>query len=273
MELRNASFLGAVPIRQVGYRPVHAATPRLGQGPWVEVRPDIKIESPKIAPVINLELGGLPLSIGLFAGSALAFYLRRQLPQGFPQTAALVGGAVLAAGGIINLLLPKAQAAEAAKAQAQVPGAPSPIQLPAPVVPGGAGPAGPQSYSPSNTMAFENVTGRIVTPADFATVNIGWFKKSYPVRVQFLNSAQVPVTFELELTADEEPAPFGNPVTSTLPVQVSLGPGQVKDVDVDMPIGDWGTLVEYSDVILTARKRRAPGEAAQLVDTRSFVLE
>jgi hypothetical protein len=122
-------------------------------------------------------------------------------------------------------------------------------------------------------MAFENVTGRISSPADFSTVDVPFYRSSYPVRVQLMNGAQVPVTFELELTAEEDPAPVGGHVTSALPIQVSLGPGQVKDVDVVMPIADWGSFVDYSDVVLTARKRRVPGESAQLLDTRSFVLE
>lgn len=266
------SFLGAVPMRRPAYRPAYAPRPRLAQGsPWIEVRPEIKIESPKIAPVINLELGGLPLSLGLFAGSGLVFLLRPQLPEGWPKTVALVAGAGLAVAGITNLVLPKAKAAEAKPSTPQ--GLPGGAPLPAPAAPGEAGPAGPQSYSASNAMAFGNVTGRIVSPADFSTVNIGWFKKSYPVRVQFLNSAQVPVTFELELTAEEDPSPIGEHASIVHPVQVSLAPGQVKDVDVSMPIADWGKLVLYSNVILTARKRRVPGEEAQLIDMRSFVLK
>jgi hypothetical protein len=268
--LGNRAFLGAVDLRP--YRPVHAGK-HVGQsGPFVEVRPNINIESPKIAPVINVELGGLPLSIGLFAGSALTFYLKSHLPEGWPRTTALVTGAALAALGITNLMVPKARASEAQKTSPAAP--PGPAPMPAPSAPGGAAAASsPQAYSASNAMAFENVTGRIVHPAEYSTIGVGWFKKSYPVRVQLMNSSSVPVTFELELTADEDPAPVGDPVVSSLPVQVSIDAGQVKDVDVEMPIADWGNLVDYSDVILTARKRRVPGEPAQMIDMRSFVLE
>lgn len=266
--LENRAFLRAVQLRP--YQPVHARK-ELGQAPWIDVRPEIKIESPKIAPVINIELGGLPLSIGLFAGSALSFYMKEHLPEGWPKTAALVVGAGLAAFGITNLMLPKAKASDATKAPGSSP--PAPAQMPASSAPGGAAVTSPQAYSASNAMAFENVTGRIVHPGESSTVTIGWFRKSYPVRVQLMNAAQVPVTFELELIAEEDPAPVGQHVVSTLPVQVSIGPGEVKDVDVDMPIADWGTLVDYSDIILTAKKRRVPGEASQLIDMRAFVLE
>jgi hypothetical protein len=258
-------FLGAVALGP--YRPVHSRRSVGQSAPWIDVRPDITIESPKIAPVINVELGGLPLSLGLFAGSALAFYLKQQLTKGWPSTAALVAGAGLAALGITNLLIPKAKASETV--QTPTSKGPAPLPSTSPLAPGA---GSPQSFSASNAMAFENVTGRIVHPADFSTVNVGWFKKSYPVRVQLMNSSQVPVTFELELTAEEDPAPVGKSVTSSLPVQVSIGAGQVKNVDVSMPIADWGALVVYSDVALTARKRRVPGESAQLIDSRSFVL-
>lgn len=268
--MRNQSFLSTVPMRGL-YRPVHATG--LAQAPWVSVNPNINIESPTIAPVLNIELGGLPLSLGLFAGSALSFLLRGQLQDGLPKTAALVVGAGLTVAGIANLILPKVKASD----KKAVPGAPAapagPAVAPTPVTPGSAGPAGPDSYSASNAMAFENVTGRIVSPADFATVDVPFWRSSYPVRVQFLNSASVPVTFELELTAEEDPAPFGSHARTSLPVQVSIPAGQVKDVDVTMPISAWDSLVDYVDVVLTAKKRRVPGETAQMIDFKSFVLE
>lgn len=242
--------------------------PFVGQAPWIEVRPDIKIEKPTIAPVINIELGGLPLSIGLFLGSGLTFLLRTALPEGWPKTVALVAGSGLAVAGIVNLALPKAEAA--APPSAPLPGAPqAPGPAPAPLAPGGA----PAPYSPSEAVAFDAVTGRISSPADFTTVDIGPFAKSYPVRVQLHNPSQAPVTFELELTADEDPSPVGSSMVASLPVQVSLGPGQVRDVDVAMPIVTWDTWVDYVDIVLTARKRRAPGESARMLDSRSFVIE
>lgn len=233
----------------------------------VEVRPDITIESPTIAPVINLEMGGLPLSIGLGMGSALTFLIRTALPQGWPQTVALVAGSGLAVAAVVNMVMPKA---EAAPAGPPPPGAPRPPGVaPVPLEPG----AVTRPYVPSTVAAFENVTGRIASPADFATIDIGWFATSYPVRVQLHNPSSVPVTFELELVAEEEPAPVGSPALSTLPVQVSMGPGEVKNVDVAMPIATWDTLVDYAEIILTARKRRAPGESAQRLDFKSFVVE
>jgi hypothetical protein len=230
---------------------------RIAQGPFVEVRPQIDVKAP-----ISIELGGLPLSIGLFAGSGLVFLVRTALPGGWPQTAALVGGSALAVAGVVNLVLPKAEA----KAPAAAPPAPS-----APVP--GAAPAGPPPFTPSEEHAFQNVTGRIASPADFSTVDIGPFAGSYPVRIQLYNPAQVVVTLELEFSAEEDPEPIGGTVTSSLPVQVTLPAGQVRDVDVNMPISSWGALVDYVDVVLTVRKRRRVGEPASLVDARSFVVE
>jgi len=261
-------MIGGVMLRPVALRgaswrmPMYH--PRMAQTPYVQVSPQVTIEKPTISTPINIELGGLPLSLGLFAGSGIVFLLRTALPKGWPQTAALVGGAALAVGGLVNLILPKKAAAPAPAA------APSYGPPPVPSAAGGAtgGPA--PSYTPPIESAFDGVTGRISSPTDFSTVDIQPWATNYPVRVQLQNPARVPVSFELELTGEEDPQPVGKSATSVLPVQVTLNPGEVRDVDLNMPIATWGALQSYVDIMLTARKRRAPGEAAQLVDQRSF---
>lgn len=262
--------MGGVMLRPVALRgaswrlPMYR--PRMAQAPYVQVSPQVTIEKPTISTPINIELGGLPLSLGLFAGSGVVFLIRSALPKGWPQTAALVGGAALATAGLVNLVLPK----KAAPAPA-APAAPTFGPAPAPSGAGG-GAFGPApSYKPPIESAFEGVTGRISSPGDFSTVDIQPWATSYPVRVQLDNSqASVPVTFELELTAEEDPQPVGKSAISTLPVQVTLNPREVRDVDLNMPIATWGTLQTYVDIALTARKRRSPGEPAQLIDQRSF---
>lgn len=251
-------------ISMKGYRPFKI---KLAQSPLVDLRPNINVESPKIAPVLNIELGGLPISLGLFAGSALAFYVKSQVKSDWQKTAALVAGAFLAIGGILNLVLPKLSAA----AQAPAPPAGTAPSA-APVAPGGAASAA-GSYTAPAPDAFGSITGRIVQPADFSTVDLWPWSSTYPVRIQLMNGSQAPATFELELTAEEDPAPIGAKAFSTLPVQVSLNPGEVKDIDVNMPIASWTSTADYVDVLITAKKRRAPGEAAQLIDMRSFVVE
>lgn len=243
--------------------------PFLGQAPWVSVNPQVTIEKPSITAPINIELGSLPLSIGFFAASGLAFLLRTALPDGWPQSVALIGGGGLAVAGVVNLVLPKAQAAAAAPA-AQVPGAPQAQGIPAaPLSPG-------QSvvpYAPAEEDAFGKVIGRIVSPANYSTLNISPVASSYPVRIQVQNKSSGPVTFEMELIGEEDPHPFGAEVVSSMPVQVSLGPNQIRDIDVSMPLSSWGALVFNADVRLTANKRRSPGEAAVMLDYKSFVLE
>lgn len=235
-----------------------------GLGQWVEIKPQVKVEAP-----VEIGLGSLPLSVGLFAGSGLVVLIRPALPKGWPQGAALVVGSGLAVAGIINLILPKAEAAGAYAPSK--PGAPAPSGPP-PSAPGRAAAEEAPAFTPSAITAFANVIGRIVSPGDFQTVDIGPFAKSYPVRVQLHNPSSSPVTFTLELSAEESPN-IGAETVSVLPVQVSLGPGQVRDIDVAMPISSWDALVDYVDVVLTAKKRRVPEEAPELLHSRSFVIE
>lgn len=247
----------SLPLRTVPFfKGWHPAVRRMGQ--LVEVRPEVKVEAP-----IKVELGGLPLTLGLFAGSAVAFLIRSGVPKGWPQTVATAAGALLALGGVGNLLFPKAATPTAVT--------PSPGGAPA-TLPGVTA-AASQGYAPSQEVAFGNVVGRIVSPADFSTVDIGPFASGYPVRLQLQNRAEVPVSFEIELTADEAPHPVGGELVSSLPIQMSLSANQIRDLDIVVPIGSWGALVDYVDVVLTAKKRRGPGEAAVLMDQRSFVVE
>lgn len=236
----------------------------IGQSsPWVEFKPqvtfnpDVNVQAP-----LNIELGGLPLSLGLFLGSGLAFFVRPQLSNGFPKTAALVAGLGLAAGGIANLLLPKKAKASAAPAPGQ----------PAPIVPPGT-PTGPSTatpYLPQSSDAFSEVTARVVSPSEASTIDLWPWQRSYPVKISIHNPSSSPATFMLELVGRETSQPDGNTYDTMLPQQVSIGAGQVRDYDISMPMSSWG---EYAEIDLDVYKRRVPGEAPERLASRFFVVE
>lgn len=240
--------------------------PAMGQiisfDPKVEFKPDVKVQAP-----IQIELGGLPLSIGLFLGSGLAFLVRSQLPQGGAQSVALFAGAGLAVGGIINLVMPKAHAAPVA--------AMPPSSIPTTTAP--SGPSGPIAAPPglevSQRYAFDQITGRVSYPGETETIDIWPTASSYPLTLQLHNAASIQVTFYVEIIADETPHPFGSQKRTTYPLQVTIGPGQNRDIPVNMPISTWDWAVDYVDVDLTIYKRRIPEEDPVRIASRYFVVE
>lgn len=243
---------------------------KMGQGlvtfdPKVDFRPDVKITTP-----INVELGGLPLSVGLFLGSGLSFLVRPQLPDGWPKTAALVLGAGLAVAGITNLVMPKAQAqaAPAAAAPGSVPTTTAPS---APSAPGG-GVSAPPGVAVSDQAIFDGVSGQVTYPGEGESINIWPFASSYPIRVQLYNPAAAPVTFYLQIVANESPLPFGNEARTTFPMQVTVGPAQTRDIDINMPITTWAWNVKYVDIALSVYKQRMAGENPVLMAQRYLVV-
>jgi hypothetical protein len=232
---------------------------RLGQA-FIDVKPQVSV--PISAP-ISIELGGLPLSIGFFAGSASVFLIRTALAKGWLKDVALVAGSLLAVGGVANLLMPKKAVAAPA-----VPAGPTPAPQGSP-----GAPVAQVPYSASETLAFGNIVGSVVSPLQGTTVNIGAFSSSYPVRAQFYNPTDGPVAFEAEIIAEETPVPFGDPKRSALPIQVSLGPREAKNYDVQMPIAAWGTFVDHTLVLMTLYKRRVTGEALEILDARQFTVD
>lgn len=233
------------------------APPRRRMGQLVEVSPEVKVEAP-----IQIELGTLPLSVGLFAGSALAFLVRSGLPKGWPQTVALVGGGALGAAGILNLVLPKAEATVPTRPSA----APS-------IVPPGGVPVVTRAYMPPSEDVFLAVTGRIASPSDLSTVNVGTGANSYPVRLQLQNPGSTPASFEALLVADENPS-IGTETRSSLPVQVTVPPGnEILEVDLEMPLTSWGFYVDTVEVNLNLFKRRMPGSTPERLDSRKFLID
>lgn len=258
-------------IRKAGlkYAPPVRLGQRMGQlvtfDPKVDFRPDVKVQAP-----INVELGGLPLSIGMFLGSGLSFLVRPQLPAGVPQTVALVLGAGLAVAGITNLILPKAQAAApAASTPTPVPG--STPTTTAPTAPGG-GVSAPAGVVPTEQAIFDGISGQVTYPGEAESVNIWPFASSYPIRVQVYNPSSVSATFYLQIVANEDPMPFGSAARTTFPMQVTVGPGQTRDIDINMPISTWAWNVKYVDIALAVYKQRMAGENPILMAQRYLVV-
>jgi hypothetical protein len=225
---------------------------RLGQ--FVQVSPQVKVEAP-----IQIELGGLPLSIGLFAGSGVTFLVRSGLPEGWPQTVATVFGAALAVGGAVNLLLPKAKAAPAAAAAPSVPGGGTAQMSP------------PLASTPEAVLA--GVSAQIIRPLESDTVNISPFTSMVPVVVRLSNPSTEQASFEVVLEALENPGPFGSQVTTQKPVRVALGPGETRDLETDITLASWGILVDFVDVRLSVYKRQFVGPTLILSDMVNFTVE
>lgn len=239
------------------YRPVHGS--RLGQ--LVQVSPDVRVEAP-----ISIELGSLPLSIGAFAGAGLAFLVRGSLKPGWGQTAATLVGAGLGIFGIINLVLPKT-------APATQPGV-TPVSYTPPTAPaGGVASETPQAFIPSAEEAFAQVNGKITFPSNYTEVDIWPTDRSYPVEIQLQNGSAAPVTFSAILRSREEPGPFGDMKESSLPVQVTLGPHEIQNIPVQMPIAAWEALTDYVVVDLDLYKQRVAGTDMVRLDSNTFTIE
>lgn len=232
----------------------------------VNVNPNVNLTAPINAP-INIDLGNLPLSVGLFVGSAVGFVAKGELPPGAWRTGATICSVGLAVVGVLNLFRKKAAPAPAAAA-------PAPARPPPPVatVDARGNQVTSQVVNVPTRAGFNAVSGRIVNPTDFSTVDLWSWQGSYPVKIQFQNGSNEAVDFMLELTGQESPAPFGDEATAAFTQQVTLGPGETKNVDVSMPTVTWGFSKTYVDVILTAKKRRSAGDEPVMLDYKSFVI-
>lgn len=253
------------------YRPM-AYRPRLAQ-PFIEVKPQVSvpINAPISAP-INIELGGLPLSIGLFAGAGLAFLIRGGVPDGWPKGVALFTGTGLAIAGIVNLVFPKKAAAPA----------PAPAAPAAPV-----GPPPPASgavsddqkaggFTPPSIPAFTRAQIEIVSPApDQEIAHSGTFlgigTSKIPVVLRLYNPTDESVTLNLELEWDEFPSVIGYNRGSnhgTKAFQVTLAPHEERNEPFPLPIvsSGWTSL----SVALSIYKKRTPEENRFLVINETF---
>lgn len=230
--------------------------------PKVDFRPEVQVP-------INVELGALPLSVGLFLGSGLAFLVRPQLPEGLPKTAAIILGAGLAVAGITNLMLPKAQATSPqAAAQSATPTTTAPT---APSAPGG-GVSAPPGVTLVDQSVFNGISGQVTYPAEGESVNIWALSSSYPIRVQLYNPSDTPATFYLQIVANESPLPMGSDARTTYPIQVTVGPAATRDIDINMPISTWAWNVKYVDIALAVYKQRMAADNPVLMAQRYLVV-
>lgn len=230
-----------VPYQQQ-YRHAH----RVGQ---IQINPNIQ------AP-INIGLGSLPLSLGLFAGSGMALLLGSQAPSIRPFTTVAAVG--LAGFGLINLLMPK--------------DAPAPAPSPGPgmVTPGAT--SGP--IAPTAETAFSGVSGRIISPGYGDTIDVPfWGTPQVPMRVRLTNPSPVDSTFDLVVASLEQPEPFGRQISNSQSQRVTIPAGETRDVDIAVGIVSWEALVDYVEVDVTVKKRRVEGGTPENLAGVMFVVE
>lgn len=234
---------------------------------FVQLNPKVSIDKPSISAPINIELGGLPLSIGLFAGSGLSFLARSGLPKGWPQTTAAIVGAILGVGGVVNLLIPR-QSSQGSTAAAPASG---------PVPPSGVTPGGEAApgFAPPSVPAFSRVQIELVSPASGQEIShtgtfLGIGSPKIPIQLRLQNPTSESVTFNLEFEWDESPAVLGynmSPSHGSKAFQVTLAPGEQRNETFELPQGSaWSTLA----VALALYKKRAPGENRFLVVNSTF---
>lgn len=233
------------PFQPIGYQP---SSPRPRQVGQISINP--RIEAP-----ITIELGALPLSIGLFASSGISFLVGSQVPSIAVVTTVL--GVGLAGFGVVNLFLPKKKPGDATPAIA-------------PVAPGSTSGALPKT----NEDAFSSVSGEIMAPADYETIDVSPIgQPKIPARLRLVNASAVVANFDLTLDIQEQPHPFGAAVGAQQTMRMSLGAGEARDFDIVIPLSSWDALVDYVDVDVTVRKRRFSGGDPALVDSVMFVVE
>jgi len=233
---------------------------RIGES-LVDVKPEINVK-PTIP--INIDLGGLPLSIGLFAASGLTFLIRGALPKGWPQTLTIIGGGGLAAAGVINLMLPKAKASAPAAPAAPPSGVKAAEERPA-------------GFAPPSVPAFSKVQFEMITPQpDQEIEHWGWLFSTdrIPVTVRLYNPTAEPVSFNLEFEWDEMPSLVGYSRESNhgaKAFQVTLGPNEQRNDVFELPVATGGFSTSLQ-VAMSVYKKRTPQENRFLLMTRTFVV-
>lgn len=212
--------------------------------------------NPNISAPINIGLGSLPLSLGLFAGSAMALLIGSQAPS--IRTLTTITSIGLAVFGALNLIVPKESPAPA--------GPPTT----AAVTPGQSSGA----IAPSAEEAFKGVDGRILSPGYGDTIDVSPFgTPSIPMRIRLTNKSNANASFDLMLFSEEDPHPFGAKVTNSQTMRVSLPPGETRDVDAAISISSWEALVDYVEVDVTVAKRRIDGGNKENLAGVLFVVE
>lgn len=237
-------------FRPFGYNPPKGGLPgnKMAQAPWVQVNPQIQ------AP-ISIGLGALPLSFGLFAGSAVSFLVGTQVPG--IRLITTIAGIGLAGAGVVNLFI----GGKAPAAATPTTGPVTPGQASAPI-------------APTLEEAFNAIDGRVISPQEGDTVNVQMFgTPKVPVRVRLSNSSPSPASFDLLFQVTEDPS-VGEILTSRQnAMRIDLGPGETRDIDTAISVNSWGTFVTTSNITVQVQKKRiAGGESVPLV-TRYFTVD
>lgn len=213
--------------------------------------------NPNIQAPINFNLGSLPLSLGLFAGSGMALLIGSQAPS--LRTLTTITSIALAGLGALNLIIPKETHAPA--------GPPTTTG----VTPGQS--SGP--IAPTAEEGFVAVDGRILSPSYGDTIDVSPIgTPSVPMRLRLTNkSPNADANFDLMITSDEQPAPFGGRVQNSQTMRVFLPKGETRDVDVSVGISSWEALTDYVEVDVTVAKRRIEGGNKENMAGVMFVVE
>ncbi len=238
-------------------RPVRLASPyrpaqhrvRIGQ---LNIDPNIDINAP-----VSINLGALPVTIGLFSASAVSFLIGTQVEGSKGVTSVL--GILLAAGGVANIFLGDSlKDGTAPNADPSLPGG------------GGVDVSPPIIDTPE--QVFAALDARVISPAEAAKVDIGFFAGSVPIRVRIDNPSDAPASFDLVLAYKEQPEPTGALLRSSETVRIDIGAGEKRDYDIDLPLNTWGTVTAYIELDLEILKRRTSGGDATRLDSRFFEL-
>jgi hypothetical protein len=211
--------------------------------------------NPNIQAPINIGLGSLPLSVGLFAGSGMALIIGSQVPS--IRTLTTIASIGLAGLGALNLIMPKTEGA-----------APAPTT--APVTPGQSSGA----IVATAEDAFKAVDGRILSPRYGDTIDVSPFgTPSVPMRVRITNqSSEADASFDLMVSSDEQPS-LGARVVNSQTMRVLLPRGETRDVDVSVAVSSWGVIVDNVVVDVTVSKRRISGGNKENLGGVMFVVE
>jgi len=265
---------GAVRISKQGFMP-SGATPRLrllGDAPrqHAPFRPapraslaQIVQVTPQVDAPINISLGSAPVVIGAFVGAGAAVAIGAAIPEA--RTFTTLAALGLAGFGVYNLLKRSPQGDAPIEGGGELPGSVS--------TPGG-GSAASAPIAASSEQLVAGISGRVISPAEFQTVDLSPFTSGVPIRVRLSNPASQGVTFDLVLIVNEIPVPFeGGEQTNSVSSRVSLGAGETRDVDIPISLVTWGWSANQVDVYLTVQKRTIAGGAPSLVDTRHFVVD
>lgn len=210
--------------------------------------------NPNISAPINIGLGSLPLSAGLFAGSGMALLIGSQAPS--VRTLTTITSIGLAALGVLNLIVPKeAPAAAPATTSSVTPGQSS------------------GAIAPTAEDAFKGIDGRIISPGFGDTIDVSPIgTPTVPMRVRLVNKSGGNASFDLVVSSDEDPS-IGGRIGNSQTMRVNIPPGETRDVDMTISISSWGVLVDNVEVNVTISKRRIDGGAKENLAGVMFMVE